>query len=207
MNSFSYQLTPCADKSVVKCFGMGDRCSFFHMALIELNERTRVFLSISPIDAMWKNEHLSPILKHFTTDLSAQGVKTTLRMFWWVIALFCHNRLISLLFHKPVASILPKICPAACIRATVTPNRLLFGIPIRTSLTWSHVEEMKSLSNTTIESFINMMKLNIEMICCFLFISFWTGLLIIHFFFLFTQRNYLLSWWIEIKHSTLGIES
>ncbi len=29
-------LTPCADKSVLKGFGMGGRCSFFHMALIEL---------------------------------------------------------------------------------------------------------------------------------------------------------------------------
>ncbi len=43
--------------------------------LHRLSELTKVFLSISSINAMWKNENLSPIPKHFTTDLSAQGVK------------------------------------------------------------------------------------------------------------------------------------
>ena len=42
--------------------------------------QTKVFLSISSINAMWKNEHLSPIPKHFTKDLSAQGVKYFKRM-------------------------------------------------------------------------------------------------------------------------------
>ncbi len=53
---------------------MGDRCSFFHTALIELILR-KVFLGISSINAMWKNEHLSPIPKQFSTELSAQSVK------------------------------------------------------------------------------------------------------------------------------------
>ena len=34
-----------------------------------------MFLGISSINAMWKNEHLSPILKPLTTVLSAHGVK------------------------------------------------------------------------------------------------------------------------------------
>ncbi len=105
-------LTLRADKTVVRGFGMGDRCSFLHMALIELVirknswllqtvanlsdiaenlwvqgtpwilqplfQRTKVFLSISSINAMSKNEHLSPIPKPLTsTVLSAQGVKIT----------------------------------------------------------------------------------------------------------------------------------
>ncbi len=41
-----FALTLCADNTVVRGFGMGDRCSFF-----------QVFLSISSINAMWKNEH------------------------------------------------------------------------------------------------------------------------------------------------------
>ncbi len=45
-------------------------------------------LSISSINAMWKNEHLSPIPKHFTMDLSARGVKL------FQAHLLCANRFI-----------------------------------------------------------------------------------------------------------------
>ncbi len=80
MNSkmVSGALTLCADNTVVRGFRMGDRCSFFHMALIGLIVRN-TFLSISPINAMWKNEHLSPIPKPLTTVLSARSVKDKVR--------------------------------------------------------------------------------------------------------------------------------
>ncbi len=44
----------------------------------------KVFQSISSNNAMWKNEHLSPISKHFTTDLSARGVKREFLKFFFV---------------------------------------------------------------------------------------------------------------------------
>ena len=53
----------------------------------------------------------------------------------------------------------------------------------------SHVEELNSLSKAKMAHFINMMKLNIEMIGSFLFISFRAGLLIIHVSFLFMTTN------------------
>ncbi len=40
-------LTPRADKSVVKSFGMGDRCSFFHLASIGLILRNTLVRSFS----------------------------------------------------------------------------------------------------------------------------------------------------------------
>ncbi len=57
-----------ADNSVLNGFGMGDRCSFFSIGLLELK---KVFLSISSINAMWKNEHGSPIPKPLITELYA----------------------------------------------------------------------------------------------------------------------------------------
>ena len=97
-NCHGFLLTLCADNSLLRGFGMGERCSFFHMALIGLilrntagtkgfeysegtpwiqqsvNKWTKVFLSISSINAMWKNEPISPLLKPLTTVLSARSV-------------------------------------------------------------------------------------------------------------------------------------
>ncbi len=84
-----------------------------------------------------------------------------LRMCQGVWAIFCHNWLITLLFHNHKANCLcnwqsttlfskfnlesllwlrpfhtaKNRCAATCIRATVTPNRSLFGKPPGTSLT------------------------------------------------------------------------
>ena len=53
-----------------------------------------------------------------------------LRMSWGVIAIFCHNWLMTLLlpleFHTA-----KNRCPATCITAIVTRNRSLFGILLR----------------------------------------------------------------------------
>ncbi len=61
----SFHLTLCADNSVLRGFWMHDRCSFLHMALIELI-----------------NEHLSPIPKPLSAELSAWSVK---RINGWTI--------------------------------------------------------------------------------------------------------------------------
>ncbi len=74
-------------------------------------------------------------------------------------------------------------------------NRMgqLIFLSIKTIFRWTAVQ--KSLSETKMAYFINMMKLDIEMIGSFLFISFWAGLLIVNVFFLFTHRNYFLDGW------------
>ena len=93
-NAFlTLSLTLRADNTVVRGFGMGDRCSFFHMALIGLILR-KVFLSIIPINANRKNEHLSPIPKLLTTVLSAHSVKKIYGLFNFtdplpIVSLFC----------------------------------------------------------------------------------------------------------------------
>ena len=65
--------------------------------------------------------------------------KIQLRMSWGVWAIFFHYWLMTLLFHNcRIDTVLPHTaknrCSAACIRATVTPNRSLFWIPPWTSL-------------------------------------------------------------------------
>ena len=54
-----------------------------------------------------------------------------LRMSQGVWAIFCHNSLVDETFLCDTAK---NHCPATCIRATVTSNRSLFGIPPGTSL-------------------------------------------------------------------------
>ena len=84
---------------------MGDRCSFFHMALIGLVLRNTFLHSFSSINAMWKNEHLSPIPKPLTAVLSARSVN------WQYSFFFNLYHLFWLLYIDPltVAVFLPEI--------------------------------------------------------------------------------------------------
>ncbi len=68
--------------------------------------------------------HKKQTPKHTCT--AEKPLITVLRMSSWVIAISCHNSYFTTTAKNRG--------PATCIRATVTPNRSLFGIPISTSL-------------------------------------------------------------------------
>ncbi len=79
---------------------------------------------------------------HVNAECIVLFLSSLLRMCQGVWAIFCHNWLITLLFHNHKAiclcnwqSTAKNRCAATCIRATVTPNRSLFGKPPGTSLT------------------------------------------------------------------------
>ena len=80
------------------------------------------------------------ILWGWLLRLSPPGTLSNRASFWLrmcqgVWAIFCHNWLITLLFHNHKANCLCNWQSTTCIRATVTPNRSLFGKPPGTSLT------------------------------------------------------------------------
>ncbi len=64
-----------------------------------------------------------------------------LRMWQGVWAIFSHKWLITFLFRNSKAN----CCPTTCIRATVTPNRSLFGKPPGTSL--NHLDKETAWMN------------------------------------------------------------
>ncbi len=105
--------------------------------------------SIGPQTVVWKlTSSASLTSKGWSSGKNYR--QRRLRMCQGVWAIFCHNWLITLLFHNHKANCLCKWqsttlrpfhtaknrCAATCIRAAVTPNRSLFGKPPGTSLKW-----------------------------------------------------------------------
>ena len=78
-------------------------------------------------------------------DKKNQSQKWSLRMSWGVLAIFCHNWLMKLLFHNCMARL-----PLTVI---VTHNRSLFGTLASTSLSFNWTRKWSLLGNIVVSHF------------------------------------------------------